>query len=458
MSFECHSEEFDTVEECCEAGNDEADCQDCFDEVEMSRPCAKTGELGKTCPCGLCKSRLARVAARKAARSPTELMLPGRIDRVDVVAAAANGRTWALAKHAGQPGRARDQRIPVETIARSRAMVAKIGATLAQSTTRKAISAPFIKAAETATSHYGLCVVLEPRTKENPDSQGDFYSAETIRALHDDYMQNSRKVGLQHKGEPLPSSAVSVVESYIAPQDLNVGGQSIPKGSWLMGLKLSPHLFQAIKDKLVTGLSIQGVATKRELAKALPTTRAPFTWPEDLALTAPKVQRFKVGQMQVGASNLPDPSVTTYASTRSNSPRQPASADDLFNSNGPATPPQGPRVEGSIAWFTSLVNSNRGGGASESDRFMANDGGQPVAKAVVWGEDLAKGVEQKAARANAARTKALLEKAAKDRNDLARSAGARVELGRAPGASSGMWKDDMAADVERRRSAARGAK
>lgn len=105
---------------------------------------------------------------------------------------------------------------------------------------------------------YSLGIVLEPETV---DAQKDIYSADEVRKAAWDYMVNFRNVGLMHKG--LVNHRVRLVESYIAPIDMNVGGSVIKAGTWLMGLHVNDDaLWEQVKSGGLTGLSIGGFASK----------------------------------------------------------------------------------------------------------------------------------------------------------------------------------------------------
>lgn len=113
------------------------------------------------------------------------------------------------------------------------------------------------KAAE-AEQQYILGIVLEP---EVVDAQGDIYSADEVKRAAWEYMVNFRNVGLMHRG--LVNGKVRLVESYIAPIDMSVGGSTIKAGTWLMGLHVADDgLWGQVKSGGLTGLSIGGFAKK----------------------------------------------------------------------------------------------------------------------------------------------------------------------------------------------------
>lgn len=102
-----------------------------------------------------------------------------------------------------------------------------------------------------------LGIVLEPEVR---DSQGDIYSADEVEEAAHDFMASSQKVGLMHK--QLLDGA-TVVESYIAPVDMEIDGEVVKKGTWLMGIHVSNETVWAdIKAGRLTGLSIGGSALR----------------------------------------------------------------------------------------------------------------------------------------------------------------------------------------------------
>lgn len=103
-----------------------------------------------------------------------------------------------------------------------------------------------------------LGIVLEP---DVIDSQSDTYDAATIRAAAHGYMQYYRNVGLQHAA--YVTGKIEVLESYLAPVNMVVEGQTIKAGTWLMGLRfVDPALWAQVKSGALTGLSIGGTAIR----------------------------------------------------------------------------------------------------------------------------------------------------------------------------------------------------
>lgn len=106
--------------------------------------------------------------------------------------------------------------------------------------------------------HIVYGVVLEP---EKEDLQNDIISAEQIEQTAHNYMEKYQVIGSQHEALAM----AQIVESYIAPVAFNANGQSVPKGSWVMAVKIKDkELWEAVKLGDVTGFSI-GAYGRREV-------------------------------------------------------------------------------------------------------------------------------------------------------------------------------------------------
>jgi hypothetical protein len=120
---------------------------------------------------------------------------------------------------------------------------------------RKAIG--FQKMDEEQRLVYGI--VLVPDVE---DLQGDIVSKEDIEAAAHDYLVNSRLIKAQHRA---PTDA-DVVESYITPDDTQLGKGIAPAGSWIMVTKVhSNAMWDAIKKGDITGYSIGGIGTREQI-------------------------------------------------------------------------------------------------------------------------------------------------------------------------------------------------
>ena len=103
-------------------------------------------------------------------------------------------------------------------------------------------------------------VVLAP---DEVDFQDDYMVMEDIEKAAHDYLIKSRIVGKQHEEK----NDADVVESYIAPQDMEFDGQNGPqkvkKGSWIIGIKVNdPKEWEKILDGSYTGFSVGGVGER----------------------------------------------------------------------------------------------------------------------------------------------------------------------------------------------------
>jgi uncharacterized ParB-like nuclease family protein len=99
-------------------------------------------------------------------------------------------------------------------------------------------------------------VVLAP---DEVDFQDDYMTAKDIESSAHDYLIRSRIVGKQHEEK----TDADVVESYIAPQDLQFEGQNGPqvvkKGSWVMGVKINDlKMWEKVLNDEITGFSVGG--------------------------------------------------------------------------------------------------------------------------------------------------------------------------------------------------------
>jgi len=117
-----------------------------------------------------------------------------------------------------------------------------------------------------------LGVVLEPNDGTegaplDPDTQKDIYSAEDIRESAHKFMEKFRNIGLMHKG--VINSKVKILESYVAPVEMNVNGTKVRKGTWLLAVRvLDDALWRAIKRGDLTGFSIGGSALRKPVKEA----------------------------------------------------------------------------------------------------------------------------------------------------------------------------------------------
>lgn len=95
-------------------------------------------------------------------------------------------------------------------------------------------------------------IVLEPETI---DAHGDIISAEEIEKASYFFMQKSRTIGERHKKK----AQAEVIESYIAPTNLEIGEQKVKKGTWIISVKITDQdTWAKVKDGYFTGFSVGG--------------------------------------------------------------------------------------------------------------------------------------------------------------------------------------------------------
>ena len=99
-------------------------------------------------------------------------------------------------------------------------------------------------------------IVLEPDVE---DAHGDIFPADVIEDAAHTFMKNSQLIGVMHTD---PAGA-QVVESFLAPEELTMGGQVVRKGAWVMSIHVpDTGLWQAIKDGTFTGLSVGAIGKR----------------------------------------------------------------------------------------------------------------------------------------------------------------------------------------------------
>lgn len=103
-------------------------------------------------------------------------------------------------------------------------------------------------------------VVYEPGSADKPethDSHGDFMEASDIEKSAHNFILKYRNIDTQHD---FNAGAGEVVESYIAPTDMEVNGETIIKGSWVLVTKATEEIWESIQKGDFTGYSLAGVA------------------------------------------------------------------------------------------------------------------------------------------------------------------------------------------------------
>ncbi|WP_430742671.1 XkdF-like putative serine protease domain-containing protein [Bacillus atrophaeus] len=99
---------------------------------------------------------------------------------------------------------------------------------------------------------YGI--VYEPDTV---DAHGDFMTAAEIEKAAHGFLKDAREIDKQHD---FKGGVGAVVESYVAPADFEMSGETIKKGSWVLVTKASEEIWEEIKKGEITGYSMAGIA------------------------------------------------------------------------------------------------------------------------------------------------------------------------------------------------------
>ena len=107
-------------------------------------------------------------------------------------------------------------------------------------------------------------VVLEPRTADNPDTQGDYYTADDVRAacwaFGDAVAKAEGFSDLMHDGT---SRIGWPRESWIAPEDFTLGDQVVKAGSWVIGMHYPDAAIWSLVVKGELGaFSVGGTGTR----------------------------------------------------------------------------------------------------------------------------------------------------------------------------------------------------
>lgn len=112
------------------------------------------------------------------------------------------------------------------------------------------------KSAESEEAHYVVGVVYEPLAE---DSDGEFMTEVEIEKAAHWFMKYGRNVDEQHDYKPNPNC--DVVESWIAHEDTEIGGQAVKKGTWLAKIEVRDvDVWDKIEKHEINGFSFAGLA------------------------------------------------------------------------------------------------------------------------------------------------------------------------------------------------------
>lgn len=102
--------------------------------------------------------------------------------------------------------------------------------------------------------HYVTGIVYEPMVE---DTDGNYMTEDEITKAAHWFMKNAGDADIQHCFEKAEN--VEVVESYVAKCDMEIEGQQIKKGTWLMTMEVTDDdVWSAIEKGEITGFSMGG--------------------------------------------------------------------------------------------------------------------------------------------------------------------------------------------------------
>ena len=112
------------------------------------------------------------------------------------------------------------------------------------------------KAEESGEKRLVTGVVAEP---ESVDTHGDVIDPDTIQQAAHNFLIRSRVAGEQHETQ----APASVVESFIAPDEMTIGDETVKKDAWIIVMKVHEDEFwQRVKSGDFTGFSLGGFARR----------------------------------------------------------------------------------------------------------------------------------------------------------------------------------------------------
>lgn len=96
---------------------------------------------------------------------------------------------------------------------------------------------------------------------EKPDKEGDVVDKENVRHVAYDYLETHQKVDEMHDRQERDHS---VVESYVTPKEMDIGGETVPEGTWMVSVRLGDDAWEKVEKGLITGFSVDGMAWKHD--------------------------------------------------------------------------------------------------------------------------------------------------------------------------------------------------
>lgn len=124
-------------------------------------------------------------------------------------------------------------------------------------------------------THHITGIVYEPLVE---DSHGNYMTEAEITKAAYWFAKNGDQVDLQHSFEPM--SNATVVETWIAKADFQIGDEVVKQGTWLMTVEVTDTaVWEAIQKGDITGFSMGGVGNYSEEDTDLETVQKNTTPP-----------------------------------------------------------------------------------------------------------------------------------------------------------------------------------
>lgn len=149
-----------------------------------------------------------------------------------------------------------------------------------------------------ADSHFVTGIVYEPMVE---DTQGNYMTEDEITKAAYWFAKNGNQVDLQHCFEKCDGAAV--VESYVAKCDMEIEGETIKKGTWIMTMEISDaDVWESIQKGNITGFSMGGMGVYSEEDVELPVEKQ--EGPKGLLQRLAKAMGFDVVEKGAVKSNF----------------------------------------------------------------------------------------------------------------------------------------------------------
>jgi hypothetical protein len=105
-----------------------------------------------------------------------------------------------------------------------------------------------------------------------PDAHGDVFSPAEVEQMCHRFMcdyalsKADHSPDVEHSGR---SADADLLENFVAPQDLMLGGKPVKAGSWVQGWQVhDPVVKREIDEGKLTGLSLEGTGVRRPMEVA----------------------------------------------------------------------------------------------------------------------------------------------------------------------------------------------